>query len=148
MKALQFDSMTGISRKQWLEEQFEFQFCDECSGDADAHICVQGPTGSPFARCLPVVDVVFRRFPAKRGGDVIALFPYLAGARVGECVSYQHIGQHGDASVGLGRSTLRVAADAPDVVALQRELESLGYRLRVLRRMPSAGRILASRGAR
>lgn len=76
-------------------------------------------------------DVIFRRF---RDGDVIALFPTLPGTNdwPNDCQSYQHVGQHGTASVFL---TLDTKPAAPEhYAALLRELISLGYRPRVRRR--------------
>ena len=35
----------------WLTELFEFEYCDECSGDAEDHIPCKGPLGLPFAMC-------------------------------------------------------------------------------------------------
>jgi len=81
--------------------------------------------------------VIFRTYPTGPRSAVIALFPCEA-ASVGQpwlCSSYEHIGQHG-------------AADPHGVVAgtrpatrkqwqpLARELRRLGYRLRIMQRIP------------
>jgi hypothetical protein len=80
------------------------------------------------------VPVVFRIWPAKQGGDVIALFPTLPGDnKVGSVSSYQHVGQHGPADY-----THVIAATRPatpeEYAPLARELAQVGYLLRVRRR--------------
>lgn len=75
-------------------------------------------------------DVIFRIF---KEGDVIAMFPGLPGTNdVSTCMSYQHIGQHGSASIWLSRC-VRLATPE-EYASLKRELESLGYNLRVVKR--------------
>lgn len=82
-------------------------------------------------------DTLFRRFPKREGGDVIALFPLVPWNRRGECASYMHVGQHGAADLtGLIARTRPAKLDEPDVRALHDELQGLGYRVRVLRRSP------------
>lgn len=78
--------------------------------------------------------VIFRIWPKSQGGDVIALFPQEPGTnQVMTCLSYQHTGQHGAASVDLGRE-LRLAT--PEEYAdLQRELIGLGYNLDVRKKV-------------
>lgn len=72
------------------------------------------------------VKVIFKRL----GDDVIALFPALPGDSnpLRTCLSYQHVGQHGPATMDL--FTLP-AATAPEWTPLMRELESIGYTLRI-----------------
>lgn len=82
--------------------------------------------------------VIFRKWPANKGGDVIALFPALAGT-VGDpwtCESYQTIGQHGAASVGLIRDTL--PAKREDYRQLAAELQRIGYDLKIAKRFSHA----------
>lgn len=82
--------------------------------------------------------VIFRKWPAHNGGDVIALFPAMAGT-VGDpftCSSYQTIGQHGAASVFLTRETR--PATKQEAVPLARELRRLGYRLQICKRFSRA----------
>jgi len=31
---------------------FEYQYCDECGLDIDAHAIIPGPLGLPFAMCM------------------------------------------------------------------------------------------------
>lgn len=93
----------------------------------------------------PETVTVFRRF--RKGGDVLALFPLLPEGR-GLCLSYAHIGQHGAADfAGVVRASTPADPDSDDVRALARELASIGYRLRVVRRSPSWGRVTAARRA-
>lgn len=77
--------------------------------------------------------VVFRKF--KDGGDIVALFPQEEFNHRGGCMSYQHVGQHGEADYAHC-----VAASVPATVAeyapLKRELESIGYDLKVCIRNP------------
>lgn len=40
-----------MSAKQWLKEQFEYEYCEECGGDAQHH-AVASVMGNPFAYCL------------------------------------------------------------------------------------------------
>lgn len=75
--------------------------------------------------------VIFRTYP---NGDVIALFPELAGTRdPSTCDSYTHVGQHSSAYYssahypGVIRST-RLATFA-EYEALHKELTGIGYRL-------------------
>lgn len=88
--------------------------------------------------CETLTKVIFRKWPAKEDGDVIALFPAIA-ASVGkpwECSSYQHIGQHGAASVDIMRST--VAATQKESADLKAELQSIGYYLQEVRKFTPA----------
>ena len=78
--------------------------------------------------------VVFRRWPAKEGGDVIALFPEIDEGNYC-CASYMHIGGHSGARYGLVINATRPAT--PEEYAdLKAELEAYpyGYRLKVQRR--------------
>ena len=74
--------------------------------------------------------VVFRKF--KRGGDIIALFPYLSegGAAV---ESYQHTGQHSGADYN-GVMRVTKPATPTDYQSLKIEHESIGYNLLIRRR--------------
>lgn len=86
-----------------------------------------------------VTPVIFRIWPAKEGGDVIALFPTIPGstADVYSCESYQQLGQHGKADCeGVIRATR--AATPREYASLKRELESAPYhyKLKVYARQP------------
>jgi len=70
--------------------------------------------------------VIFRNFP---DGDVIAFFPTEIGAP-GYIMSYQKIGQHGDASPEL-IDELEVSTEE-QYRSLKLELETIGYKLGVL----------------
>jgi len=78
--------------------------------------------------------VIFRTFIS--GGDVIALFPFEPSDRHGHhCMSYQHVGQHGGASLDLCSVSTRPSS--PDEAApLRAELERIGYKLKTLKRVP------------
>lgn len=83
-----------------------------------------------------VTPVIFRK---DRTGDVVALFPYIAGDFDGwTCQSFRHIGQHGSADpAGVVRRTSPASeVEAYDLIV---ELTSAPYfyrPLRILRRFP------------
>ncbi len=94
----------------------------------------------------PETLVIFRRFNLREGYDVIALFPLIPESKVGQCSSYQRIGQHGAADYfGIISRTRPATLKERDTQQLKSELESVGYRLRVINRLPSWRRIQASR---
>ena len=66
--------------------------------------------------------VIFRKFK----GDVIALFPSIAGTLdyYSTCMSYQHLGQHSSASILINKFP---AASPDEFKALLDELVSIGY---------------------
>lgn len=73
--------------------------------------------------------VIFRVFAGKDAipYEVIALFPALVGDRsVLTCASYQHVGQHGSASIRLFYEGTRPATMA-EYMPLMKELERQGY---------------------
>lgn len=72
-----------------------------------------------------ITEVQFRVFE----GEVIAIFPYIVES-YGTVLSYQHIGQHGECSMSLPTTK----AKPEQYEALQRELEDLGYNLKVVQR--------------
>jgi hypothetical protein len=76
--------------------------------------------------------VIFRRW--RNGGSIIALFPEIPSDINGWfCEAYEHVGQHGGADYqGVIAATTPVE---PEVAAdLARELASVGYKLRPIRR--------------
>ncbi len=77
---------------------------------------------------------IFRRY---RDGSIVALFPYIPGDVNGSCcLCYAHCGQHGHAdSAGVIRLTK--PAKPEECEALQRELELIGYTLKIRHRIPS-----------
>ena len=78
--------------------------------------------------------VVFRKFP---DGDVIALFPELAGTYryAQDCLSYMHVGQHGSASVDLVYSTkLATESEYSDLYNELTVEHPFGYDLRVCKK--------------
>lgn len=81
-----------------------------------------------------VTPVVFRTF--RSGGEVIALFPYEPGTMdPWTMMSYQHIGQHGPADMGL--TAVHTRPSTPDEIRpLKNELERIGYKLKILKRIP------------
>ncbi len=77
--------------------------------------------------------VLFRVWPKSEGGSVIALFPTIPADYAGRSVqSYEHVGQHGGADLGLIHRTR--PATPPEYASLKSELESIGYKLKVCSR--------------
>ena len=74
--------------------------------------------------------VIFRKF---RNGDVIALFPQIAGSCADygcSMQSYMHIGQHGAADC----VTITKPAIPEEYADLKSELEGIGYELKIVKR--------------
>ena len=63
-------------------------------------------------------------------GEVIALFPNIEWDMQGNITSYMHIGQHGSASPDLLTELEKATPD--EFQELLRELERIGYKLKVL----------------
>lgn len=77
--------------------------------------------------------VIFRKF--RRGGDIIAYFPEIqATMSKAECMSYMHIGQHGAASYDCIH-TLTKPATPKEYADLKKELEDIGYKLEIRKRI-------------
>ena len=79
-----------------------------------------------------ITPVVFRRW--RDTMTVFALFPTLPSDYEGHfCDSYEHVGQHGGADYfGCVHASEPVSLD--EATDLKRELERIGYRLRVIKR--------------
>lgn len=79
--------------------------------------------------------VIFRK--TRPEGDIIAVFPLIPHDTTGvNMVCYQHVGQHGSASPDwVSRGT--APATPEEYAPLKRELESLGYKLELVNRVPS-----------
>jgi hypothetical protein len=86
---------------------------------------------------LPVTKTVFRVF--RSGGDVLALFPEIPDSvgKPAECMSYQHIGQHGAADYQHCISMTRPALPV-EYAELLAELGQIGYRVEVVQRVSHA----------
>ena len=71
--------------------------------------------------------VIFRKWPKREGGDVIALFPTLVGDMSPyTCMSYEHVGQHGGADPQEVVWATKPAKPA-EYADLMAELKSIGY---------------------
>jgi len=71
--------------------------------------------------------VIFRKWPKREGGDVIALFPTLVGTmNPYTCDSYEHVGQHGSADPQEVVWATKPAKPA-EYTDLMEELKSIGY---------------------
>ena len=74
--------------------------------------------------------VIFRKWP---NGDIIALFPQIAGNVSGYlCESYMHNGQHGAATPAIVRDTK--PAKPAEYIKLKRELRQIDYNPVVVKR--------------
>ncbi len=78
-----------------------------------------------------VTTMIFRKF--RGDDDVIALFHLIPA--MDRCMSYQHIGQHGDADYSQVMAVTRPATVA-EYAPLLTELETIGYRVKVRVRRP------------
>lgn len=88
--------------------------------------------------------VIFRRFSS---GEIIALFPAVAVTSDGAlCSSYTRLGQHGTADYNAIRAVTSPAYPT-EYDALRRELESLGYRLRIAKRASTLAHAVRHRDA-
>ena len=80
----------------------------------------------------PVIFRTWRAHPR----TVLALFPHDPGTNnPGTCSSYEHVGQHGSADPH-GCIRITRPATRAEWQPLARELRRLGYRLRIMRRIP------------
>jgi hypothetical protein len=75
--------------------------------------------------------VVFRKF--KDNGNIIALFPYETWNGK-DCTSYMHVGQHGAADYTHCLNLTKLAKEK-EYISLKRELEKLGYNLKIRKRV-------------
>lgn len=79
-------------------------------------------------------EVIFRKF--KKGGDVIALFPYeLGDTNPSTCNSYQTVGQHGAATIRHVINASRPASQK-EIDKLATELKNIGYTVKIIKRNP------------
>lgn len=78
--------------------------------------------------------VIFRKWPKKEGGDIIAIFPEdIGNMSPYTCMMYEHVGQHGGGDPQL---VIRNTAPAkpPEYANLKEELEGMGYSLQVIQK--------------
>ena len=71
--------------------------------------------------------VIFRREFPENGGEIIAVFPSLAGDSnpYKTCTFYAHVGQHGAMAIDYLKDTF--PAHPVEYISLKAELESIGY---------------------
>jgi hypothetical protein len=72
-------------------------------------------------------------FRIDKGGEVLAVLPD-QDANLGSVTLYAHVGQHGEGDLRWIHSRTRVAKPS-EYRDLARELRSLGYRLRIVKRI-------------
>lgn len=86
----------------------------------------------------PITPVIFRVWKGR--GDVIALFPTIPDDNRGyNVMSYEHVGQHGGASMRTMAEKTRPAKPS-EYANLKQELEQIGYKLKVYQRETHAMR--------
>jgi hypothetical protein len=103
-----------------------FDFCTDSRVWVELNGCTDNV---PIGDCMVEVPttVIFRKFPE---GDIIAIMPDEPFTTLGnDCMSYQHIGQHGGCS-GWIDSTAQ--ADEEGYADLLAELQQIGYNVRVM----------------
>jgi len=104
--------------KQLVQEALER---GECTNQADEVYFVVGKDIEEVERGTKVKFVIFK-------DEVVALFPEEKGIN-GYIMSYQHVGQHGDAD----KSLLKCKKATPEQYKdLKKELEEIGYSLIVI----------------
>ena len=82
-----------------------------------------------------ITKVIFRRGRAKSDDEVFAVFPTEPGRDEYDFTIYVHQGQHGTGTRrGCINSKTRLATPA-EYADLKRELEHIGYRLKVVKRI-------------
>jgi len=78
-----------------------------------------------------LTKVIFRKFGKAEDHEIIALFPRIAGnMNPSTMMSYQHVGQHGAADC-IDNTTLATEDEYKD---LKKELESIGYNLKIAKK--------------
>lgn len=105
--------LAAENRKQHKENKFV-----EITEDADIN---------------PTIKVIFRKYKNEHTGEynIIAFFP--ESYNYGDVMSYEHIGQHSEASIMFYRETK--PASLNEYLPLYQELtEKVGYNLRVMKR--------------
>jgi len=80
-----------------------------------------------------LTDVIFRKWTSN--GNIIALFPGIPSSLNARhyCLCYEHFGQHGSSPLDLSLHT--IPAKPREYAEFKRELESIGYTLRVVKRV-------------
>lgn len=121
--------------------EFEFELEVVCEVKRETPDCILLEFESGFAcgfpadyslqgKLRPETPVIFRKWPKREGGDVIALFPAELGTYDPyTCGSYQHVGQHGSADPHMVVNATK-KAKPEEYADLKRELESAPYHYR------------------
>ena len=81
-----------------------------------------------------ITDIIFRVDTTRDfKGTVFAVFPHEVADLRGHVTTYQHVGQHsqGDYQVCLNTSRMAIADEYAD---LKKEMESIGYNIKVVQR--------------
>ena len=79
-----------------------------------------------------ITKVIFRKY--KSNGDILAVFPEHAGTNhPSTCSCYERVGQHGTMAVSF-MAPYTVPATKRKYASLKRELEQIGYNLKVVKR--------------
>ena len=77
-----------------------------------------------------ITEVMFRK---EKGGNIYAVFPYLSWQRNYEVMGYAHMGQHQSCQWDYVIEKTK-PAKPKEYANLYRELSSIGYRLKVIKR--------------
>jgi hypothetical protein len=84
-----------------------------------------------------ITKVIFREFYGRRGTGTIAIFPENSGSSERFCLSYEHVGQHGDCEP-VWIIDITHPSKLDQYKDLYEELQSLGYNLKVCNRYTHA----------
>ena len=85
------------------------------------------------AKDVEITEVIFRKY-RKAPHSVVAIFPYEIWDMQGNSACYEHVGQHGACDYSV-MTTIATPATKEEYAPLLKELESMGYNLKVLKRM-------------
>jgi hypothetical protein len=85
------------------------------------------------------IKVIFRKF---KNGAILALFPYELEDDRGSVLSYQHVGQHGEADYNHCLDITKPATPR-EYAELLSELNRIGYAVTVITRKPRASKAVA-----
>ena len=113
------------------------RLCAECGSYTDDKF--EETQQAPTAAAEPLTKVAFRFWfdgPGDRkNGEVTAIMPEILGtADPYTCTCYAHMGQHGACNMSIVNQCSRPAT-AEETARLLAELESLGYRVEIIKRL-------------
>jgi hypothetical protein len=79
--------------------------------------------------------VIIRQYGCRYHGEFIIAFLPDEPSNFGRIMSYEHIGQHGEASIEFYQNTEATDETSPEAQSLIAELRSIGYNPRIVKRL-------------